>query len=561
MHKVFLRLVIVVAALLLAACSGGGGLQSAPDTTAPRLDAPELLGVGMKSTSGAPAGIYVEWTRSTSPAAVGYYLYRYTDITRPPEPEPGDNPPFPISLRTNGGEMIPQPASGETVRFEDIFECLVNVTYYYRVTVVDNQEPPQESYPSNEMGWTVHGHTVTGLTPTEGYWGDTITVSGDTFGDTQDTGDEVRFPAYDGGEIAGTVLTWTDTEITATIPVGALTGKVIIKVNDTFAETDEELVIYNPYVTSIDPVLGFSEDTLTINGNGLGADQGDSTVFIGATDATAAVTSWSDTLVTLTVPVEVSRGDVVLTIDGLDTNPIEFTPRPEILGLSPASIQAGEPITIQGRHFLASGGRVLFNGIEELTIDSWADDAITVSGIVAVPGAHLVKVETSETHESNEYNLPVTADLTVDMGSLDPGTIYTVATAPAIEVITAADADRVELIIDGSVYAESTTAPFDDMVLPVAELINGLHQVHLKAYRRAIEAECADQPVYIYSLPADVNADGVVDDKDTALLQTLLWMTSLDDGFMPWYDPDEDGTVTEADNSAVGYFWGNSIGS
>jgi len=53
----------------------------------------------------------------------------------------------------------------------------------------------------------------------------------------------------------------------------------------------------------------------------------------------------------------------------------------------------------------------------------------------------------------------------------------------------------------------------------------------------------------------------VVDELDTAMLQTLLWMTNMDEGFMPWFDPDEDDIVTEADNSAVGYNWGNSIGA
>ena len=258
MNTGMLRWVVVVMMLMLAAC-GGGQLSQTVDPAMERLASPELLSVGAKTASGAPAGIFIEWTRIDSPSAVGYYLYRYTDATRPPEPGPEDNPPFPIELRVNDGNMISQPSAGPVVRFDDYFAAAIGETYYYRVTVVDDQVPPQESYPSNERSWTVHGHSVTGLDPLTAYWGDSITVTGDTFGATQGANDFMRFPALGGGTIDGTVTAWSDTEVTATLPVGAVTGKVQIVIEAAFAETDEDLTVLNPLIDSLDPAVGFSE--------------------------------------------------------------------------------------------------------------------------------------------------------------------------------------------------------------------------------------------------------------------------------------------------------------
>jgi hypothetical protein len=546
---------IAVAVLALTACGGNGFLS---ELGTPRLASPQLLSVGFKSASGAPAGIYVTWTRIDSPACQGYYLYRYTDDNRPLEPGPEDQPPFPIELRVNGGAMIPQPASGETVTFDDIFEPVIGETYYYRVTAVDDQDPPQESYPSAEDSWTVHGHTVTGLDPTSAYWGDNITLTGDTFGTYEAGTDSVRFEIIGDGTTNGDIVSWTDTEIVVTVPDLAATGPVAVIVGGTVAYADEHLTILHPSITSLDPAEGFVEQLLTINGVNFGADQNDSTVSFGAFDYTPAVTSWSDTELLLLVPPSAKRSTVTVTVGSHVSNGVEFTPRPEILGHSPATAQAGEPVTLTGRKFLGTQGRVLLDGATELAATAWVDDEITFT-LAGADGEHTLTVETSEGTLGEPYAYTTVPPLAVSFSGLYSSALYVPGIEPVITVDAPADAERVELWAGGWMHDLSTEAPFDGLQIWFATMVNGSHDVTVKAYRRAVVAESETVTITVYSLVGDVNSDGLVDIADRDLLDTLRGMTEDDPGFQPWYDTDNDGEVTEADLSAIGYYWDNNI--
>lgn len=546
---------VFAAALALTACSGDGFLSELGTS---RLAAPQLLSVGSKSTSGAPAGIYITWTRIDSPACQGYYLYRYTDDNRPPEPGPEDQPPFPIELRVNGGAMIPQPASGETVTFDDIFEPVIGETYYYRVTAVDDQDPPQESYPSAEDSWTVHGHTVTGMDPTSAYWSDNITLTGDTFGAYDAGTDSVRFEIIGDGTTSGDVVIWTDTEIIATVPDLAATGPVAVIVGGTVAYADEDLTILHPSIISLNPADGFVEQPLTINGVNFGAEQGDSTVSFGAFDYTPAVTSWSDTELALLIPPSATRSTVTVTVGTHVSNGVTFTPRPEIMGHDPTSAQSGEPVTLTGRKFLSTTGRVLLDGTTEMAIDSWAEDEITLT-LAGAEGEHTLTVETSDGTLGNAYAYTIAAPLAVSFSGLYSAALYVPGIEPVITVEAPADTERVELWAGGWMHDFSTEAPFDGLQVMIPALANGSHDVMLKAYRRTIVADSEIVSITVYSLVGDVNADGTVNIADRDLLDTLRGMNENDPGFLPWYDTDNDGEVTEADLSAIGYFWDDII--
>lgn len=66
-------------------------------------------------------------------------------------------------------------------------------------------------------------------------------------------------------------------------------------------------------------------------------------------------------------------------------------------------------------------------------------------------------------------------------------------------------------------------------------------------------------PIYIFNLAGDVNLDNMVDQADFDAFPAKVGLGSGDGGFSPFFDSDLDGTVTEADVSAVGYFWGEEI--
>lgn len=62
-------------------------------------------------------------------------------------------------------------------------------------------------------------------------------------------------------------------------------------------------------------------------------------------------------------------------------------------------------------------------------------------------------------------------------------------------------------------------------------------------------------PVWVFNQPGNVNGDGSVDGFDLMAFTTKLGLTSSDTGYEPFYDSDLDGRITEADASAVGYFY------
>ena len=200
----------------------------------------------------------------------------------------------------------------------------------------------------------------------------------------------------------------------------------------------------------------------------------------------------------------------------------------------------------------------MLNGTDELTVDNWTSDEVVVQ-VVGDPGLVTLTLETFSGIVSNVLDYEISLDLAVTLSGLDPVEIYTIDTAPAIGVDTPADVDRVELYVNDTLFSESTTVPFNDLVLPVSSLTNGTNLVTLSAYRRAITAASNELPANVYSLVGDVDADGVVGDSDADLLDTLLGLEIGDLAFYPWYDTNNDGLVDEQDLALVGYNYGNTV--
>jgi hypothetical protein len=65
------------------------------------------------------------------------------------------------------------------------------------------------------------------------------------------------------------------------------------------------------------------------------------------------------------------------------------------------------------------------------------------------------------------------------------------------------------------------------------------------------------QPLWVFNQRGDLDGDGIVGSTDLLMLTIHRGEMVADSGFMGYMDSDRDGTITEADASAVGYFYGN----
>src|SRR6476661_6037995 len=109
---------------------------------------------------------------------------------------------------------------------------------------------------------------VSSLNPGSGPVGTHVQVSGSGFGATQGT----STVAFGGGN--GTVVSWSDTLITAAVPVSAVTGSVYVIVGGSSSNTTVFFIVPAPQITSISPSSGAVGTQVTIAGSGFQSSKG-----------------------------------------------------------------------------------------------------------------------------------------------------------------------------------------------------------------------------------------------------------------------------------------------
>ncbi|WDT71739.1 MAG: IPT/TIG domain-containing protein [Candidatus Manganitrophus sp.] len=147
-------------------------------------------------------------------------------------------------------------------------------------------------------------------------------------------------------------------------------------------------IAFAQMIGSVSPTAGSSGTSVTITGSGFGKRQGASTVTFNGTPA--AVTSWIDSEVSVTVPEGATSGPVVVTVDGESTEAedhfrviVPVSP-PSLSALSPAasprhSNAVGMEVTLTGSGFGYDQGSnaVTFNGAPAAVI-AWSETRIRV---------------------------------------------------------------------------------------------------------------------------------------------------------------------------------------
>jgi hypothetical protein len=203
--------------------------------------------------------------------------------------------------------------------------------------------------------------SITSFTPTFGQEGMEVTITGNNFAG-------VNVVAFNGTAATNFTIV-SNTQIRATVPIGATTGKISVT-NSAGAGLSGAVFTVKPppMISSFTPTTGPVGTEVTIAGNNF------STTTAVAFNGTAATfTIDSNTQLRATVPAGASTGKISVTADGIAVSANDFvvTAMPAITSFIPANGPTGTQVTLTGANFMAATS-VTFNGTPaaDFTVDS-----------------------------------------------------------------------------------------------------------------------------------------------------------------------------------------------
>jgi hypothetical protein len=228
---------------------------------------------------------------------------------------------------------------------------------------------------SNGIPFTVEpAPSITGMSPTSGPSGTTVTITGQNLLDGEGHG-----TVWFGMSLP--ILNPSSTSLQVVVPAGAVTGTFDLHINGVgrYTSTFTVAAAPVPQITSVSPNYGAPYATITLTGTNFGATQGVSTVTFNGVSAIES--AWSNTGITVNVPTLATTGNLVVTVSGQSSNGIPFTvePKPSITGISPTSGPPGNTVTISGQNLLdAEGNGLVWFGGKSLPILNPSSTSIQV---------------------------------------------------------------------------------------------------------------------------------------------------------------------------------------
>jgi len=225
---------------------------------------------------------------------------------------------------------------------------------------------------------------IADVSPPTATAGTQVTVTGTGFGSSQGNGSVWL------GSTLGTIVTWSDTQVVATVATGSTTGTAQIQQAGVSSNALPFTVI-TPIISSITPASGLAGTPVAINGTGFGNTQSTGQVWLGT--APGVVTSWNDTQILATVAVGSTTGTAQVLQAGVVSNAVPFAVNtPSINSITPTSGIADTSVTINGSGFgSAQGSGIAWIGSAQGVVVSWTDtqvvatvDSTAVSGIVRI---------------------------------------------------------------------------------------------------------------------------------------------------------------------------------
>jgi hypothetical protein len=210
---------------------------------------------------------------------------------------------------------------------------------------------------------------VESFTPSSGPVGTEVTIAGVNFSGTVD----VSF----NGVSASNFIIDSDNQISATVPVGATTGKIeVTNADGTGRSASDFNVIQPPVISGFTPMSGAEGTEVTITGSNLATVS--TVMFNGEVSATLDVDS--DSQLRASVPSGASSGLIELTnAAGSVSSASAFTIAqiPVVSSFSPASGIVGTNVTINGSNF--TGTTVVAFGDQPATFSFISDTELTAT--------------------------------------------------------------------------------------------------------------------------------------------------------------------------------------
>jgi hypothetical protein len=225
---------------------------------------------------------------------------------------------------------------------------------------------------SDVVNFEVITPKVTSVTPTSATAGTQVTFAGTGFGAAQGSGNAWLGSGY------GVVVSWSDTQVVATVASGSKSGTAQILQGGVWSDPIN-FVIATPKVTNVTPTSATAGTQITFTGTGFGATQGSGNVWLGS--SYGVVVSWSDTQVVATVASGSKSGTAQILQGGVWSDVVNFEiSTPKVTSVTPISAVAGAQITFTGTGFgaIQAGGNVWL-GSAYGTVVSWSDTQVVAS--------------------------------------------------------------------------------------------------------------------------------------------------------------------------------------
>ncbi|WP_165820627.1 IPT/TIG domain-containing protein [Pontibacter virosus] len=283
---------------------------------------------------------------------------------------------------------------------------------------------------SNEEFDIIQKPTITSLAPIKGTEGSTVVITGTEF---KGEGIVVTFLGTEEGNdetIATTIKVDSETQITATVPVGAVTGKLMVTNAAGASEPSEATytVVTSPEIISFTETEGIVGDKVVITGWLLNEATGV------AFNGTTAQLTYSETAGTIeaTVPTGATTGPISLQVgeETVFTTTDVFTviPAPTIIAFSPAEGGvAGTVVTITGTNFIDVTA-VAFNGVaaDMATVQiNETFDVLTVTvPFAATTGKITITAAAGVAESEDVFVVPAPANITFTNNTATPTTSY-----------------------------------------------------------------------------------------------------------------------------------------